>query len=164
MQRPGSNLDWPASRQFASVPPGHVSATNTLLGKRHRSMTPNLPPSSRAAVIGDSTTPNLGPMIKHAQYHPYASPNVLLSDFAAPNAADNRSQPYHRSTSLDPAAFQSRPSSYPDSSVNGHTSQGTMDFSGFAHPIDQSGYINRPLSGESSTKEAFEESRSGDCA
>lgn len=73
------------------------SHMSQYLDRRHRSMTPNIPPNSRTSLSG---SPSL--FMKPTRFHPYSVP---LSTQAAPQTA-MKPISLQRAASLDPAAFR----------------------------------------------------------
>ncbi|OCF76623.1 hypothetical protein I204_02321 [Kwoniella mangroviensis CBS 8886] len=115
-----SSLGNPVPLMFRSV------AENAFSTKRHRSMTPNLPPSGRTSlrephVSHQPSSSYLGA----SRYHPYISSATVHPG----------SHPYTRATSLDPSAFLGRTPGYDGYSMD-HASQDPLpDASKEIHPF-----------------------------
>ncbi|WWD07987.1 hypothetical protein V865_006097 [Kwoniella europaea PYCC6329] len=104
--RPDWTLGNPVPPMFSNV------ADNPLFNERHRSMTPNLPPSGRTALTEQQHV-SLQPSSSYlgaSRHHPYASSTVNPGP-----------HPYIRAASLDSSAFLSRTPGY-DGYTTDHTS------------------------------------------
>ncbi|KAK6904041.1 hypothetical protein I203_107555 [Kwoniella mangroviensis CBS 8507] len=115
-----SSLGNPVPPMFRSV------AENAFSTKRHRSMTPNLPPSGRTSLTEPHVS--LQPSSSYlgaSRYHPYISSTTVHPG----------SHPYTRATSLDPSAFLGRTPGYDGYSMD-HASQDPLpDASKEIHPF-----------------------------
>lgn len=106
LQRKSIGGEWTGfGMPFRSLPPRHSPNTNAVLAKRHRSMTPNLSAANRTGFAGSSGMLRMSPGLNPSQTHSGPPPSVQMSVLPHPGLDQ---QPYHRSTSLDPAAFGTR--------------------------------------------------------
>ncbi|WWD00266.1 hypothetical protein V866_007175 [Kwoniella sp. B9012] len=135
---PSVRPDWSLGNP---VPPMSSNvADNPLSDKRHRSMTPNLPPPGRTSLTKQQHV-SLQPSSSYlgaSRYHPYASSTV----YPGPH-------PYIRAASLNSSAFLSRTPGY-DGYTTDHTSQDPLNnTSKEAHPFASfatMGYVTNPNS------------------
>ncbi|WVQ97781.1 hypothetical protein IAU59_004895 [Kwoniella sp. CBS 9459] len=133
---PGLPLGRSTMHRSSPAEPWHMSSTLNLqngsfLSKRHRSMTPNLPPSGRSSLSTPINHLQASPYMGNPRFHPYGH-----------SAVNTNTQYVARAASLDPIAFQHREPNIYDQNQSSHgslhgLSKGTDDFAVYDSPAAQ---------------------------
>ncbi|WVF70104.1 hypothetical protein IAT40_004892 [Kwoniella sp. CBS 6097] len=103
--------DWASPAEPYNMSSTTGLQTGSFLTKRHRSMTPNLPPSGRSSLNTGLGHLQASSYLGNTRFHPYGH-----------NSVGTDTQYVARAASLDPAAFQHRQASVYDQSQNSQDS------------------------------------------
>lgn len=96
------DVEWPRlGVPLNAISVGEATHDTLNLIKRHRSMTPSLPPSGR--IIGSTRALHSSPYRNNPLYKPYNPYNPYSTNAAIPNGHS-----FTRAASLDPSVFQDR--------------------------------------------------------